>query len=647
MRTTGRYYLVFLYRLLVVLFIYMVCRYLFYAFNKDLFRGINAADALLIMQGGLKFDIATLFYFNGVFILLMLLPVRFRNTASYQRVVGWSFFIFNGLAVLLNCIDIIYYRFTLRRSTRSVFGEFEHETNKSVLLFQFLKDYWYIVLLFLFLIWLMNKLYHLITVKPVADRSRFFYVHAVLILLVTVTLAVGGIRGDFKHSTRPITISNAGDYVKRPNEIYLVLNTPFCMVRTWNVHRLREVNFFTEKELNRIYTPVHLPMKDSTPFRKQNVVVILLESYSKEVTGFYNRHLDDGTYTGYTPFLDSLMQHSKVYWNSFANGRKSIDALPSVLGSIPAGMDPFVLTPYASDSTYALPHILGDQGYHTSFFHGAPNGSMGFTALVKLLGIEHYFGKDEYNNDADFDGMWGIWDEPFFQYFAHTLSGFKEPFFSTFFSVSSHHPFKVPEQYTNKFKKGPIPVLECVGYTDMALRKFFETASRQPWFKNTLFIISADHSTVTFHPEYETPWGDISIPIVLYHPGDSTLKGVDSTRIIQQIDVMPSVLSYLHYPEPYFAFGKNVFDTTRSSLNFGVSYINGYRWFEGEYLLFFDGKKSKSLFNYRKDPLFRNNLLKQEPERVNTMEMHVKAFMQQYTNRLIRNQLVAGADTDR
>ena len=642
MYTTGRYYLVFLYRLLVVVLVYMLCRYLFFLFNKELFQEISFRDGLLVMKGGLKFDIAALFYFNGLFIFLMLFPVRQRTSVLYQRVLLWIFMLLNGLALLLNCIDIIYYRFTLRRSTRAVFGEFEHEINKSKLLFRFLVDYWYMIIVFVLLLGLMYWMYSRLPIKPIKDKSRYFYLHAVAMLLLTATLAVGGIRGDFKHSTRPITISNAGEYVRRSNEVYLVLNTPFCMVRTWNVSRLKEVDFYSDRELNQVYTPIHIPKKDTTAFKKQNVVIILLESFSKEVTGFYNRKLNNGTYEGYSPFLDSLMQHSKIYWNSFANGRKSIDALPSILASIPSGADPFVLTPYASDSIYSLPHILRDKGYHTSFFHGAPNGSMGFSALLKLLGVEHYYGKDEYNNDADFDGMWGIWDEPFFQYFANTLSTFKEPFFTTLFSVSSHHPFVVPEQYANVFKKGPVPVLECIGYTDMALRKFFETAKQQPWFNNTLFVISADHATVTFHPEYETAWGDVAIPIILYHPHDASLMGVDSSRVIQQIDVMPTVLSYLNYQEPFFAFGKNVLDTNHQQLNFSVSYFNGYRWIEGPYLLFFNGQTSRSLFNYKDDPLFLNNLLDSEPQRVQIMEKHVKAFMQQYTNRLIRNQLVVG-----
>jgi len=366
------------------------------------------------------------------------------------------------------------------------------------------------------------------------------------------------------------------------------------------------------------------------------VVIFILESWGKESVGAYNKDLDNGTYQGFTPFLDSLMAVSKVYWNSFASGRKSIDAIPSLLAGIPNGQDPFILTPYASDSLHGLPKILRDEGYNTSFFHGAPNGSMGFKALVNLLGVEHYYGKDEYNNDADFDGIWGIWDEPFFQFFEKTINTFKQPFFSTIFSVSSHHPFKLPEQYKGKFRKGPLPVMECISYTDMALRKFFEKASQTDWFKNTVFVISADHATVSYHPEYKNEWGDVAIPIVLYSPGDSSFHGLDS-GIIQQTDIIPSLLSYMNYDKPFLAFGENVFNKNR--INFSVSYTGGYRWIEDDYLLFFDGIKTRSLYNYKKDRLFKENLVDKNPEIVAKLERNLKAFIQQYNNRLIRNQL--------
>lgn len=635
------YYWAFLYRIGIVLLLYMLCRFLFYILNTGLFHHITWGEWRTILKGGMVFDIAAMFYFNGLFILLMLLPFRFTRNPGYQQVVKYVFFITNGIALLLNCIDFIYYRFTLRRSTLSVLGEFSNETNKSKLAGHFFIDYWYVILIFAALIGLMVFLYQ--RVKARSDTSgksnSWFYSKAVLILAVAIFLAIGGIRGDYKHSTRPITISNAGEYVTRPDHMYLVLNTPFCMVRTWRNTGLKEMHFYSDEEVESIYTPVHIPGKDSTSFKKDNVVIILLESFSKEAVGAYNKDLQGGAYKGYTPFLDSLMQVSKVYWNSFANGRKSIDALPSVLAGIPSGYDPFVLTPYASDSIHSLPQILKEEGYHTSFFHGAPNGSMGFKALINLLGIEHYYGKNEYNNDKDFDGVWGIWDEPFLQYFSSTLSTFHQPFFSTVFSVSSHHPFKVPAQYTGQFRKGPIPVLECISYTDMALRKFFESASKTDWFKHTLFVISADHSTQAFTPEYQNAWGDVAIPIVLYHPGDSTLRGVDSSGVIQQIDIMPGVLSYLHYNKPYLAFGEKF--TGGQRLNFAVFSGNEYRWIENDYLLFFDGKQSKALFNYKTDRFFSNNLLEAEKDTALLMEKHLKAFIQQYNNRLLRNKLVA------
>lgn len=105
---------------------------------------------------------------------------------------------------------------------------------------------------------------------------------------------------------------------------------------------------------------------------KKNIVIFILESFGKEAIGGYNKDLDGGSYKGYTPFIDSLMQHSLVYENSFANGRKSIDAIPSILASIPNGHNPFVLTPYASDSVQGLPQILKEEGYHASFFMAGP-----------------------------------------------------------------------------------------------------------------------------------------------------------------------------------------------------------------------------------------------------------------------------------
>ncbi len=105
---------------------------------------------------------------------------------------------------------------------------------------------------------------------------------------------------------------------------------------------------------------------------------------------------------------------------------------------------------------------------------------MGYTAFTQLAGFQHYYGMDEYGNSADSDGMWGIWDHKFFPFFAEKLNEFPQPFFATLFTVSSHHPFKVPKEFEGKFKGGSKPILKCIEYTDYSLRELFKTISKEP-----------------------------------------------------------------------------------------------------------------------------------------------------------------------
>src|SRR6185369_3185531 len=321
----------------------------------------------------------------------------------------------------------------------------------------------------------------------------------------SVYLFVGGARGGFRSSTRPITLSNAAAYAAVPNDINIVLNTPFAFMRTAKANVIEKVNYFSsEQELDQVFTPLRIP-KDTAAFNPQNVVVIILESFSKEFIGIYNKDIDDGNYKGYTPFLDSLINVSHAYQYSLANGRKSIDAMPSVISSIPSIEVPYVLSHFSGNKVNSLAGLLRDKGYYTAFFHGAPNGSMGFDAFANLSGFDNYFGRTEYNNDDDFDGYWGIWDEPFLQFYAKKMDSFKQPFFTTLFTVSSHHPYNLPDGYENKFKGGPKIVHRTIEYTDFALKRFFKSASVMPWFTNTLFVITADHASAEIQvPEYNS-----------------------------------------------------------------------------------------------------------------------------------------------
>ncbi len=630
-------YLLIVYRIAVLLVFYALLRVLFYAFNCDLFPSVTLEGFACIMLGGMRFDISAIMYINALFILFYILSFGLKMRKNVMRVLNAIFFVFNGIGFATCCIDFIYYRFILKRTTFNVLDILQGEQNMVALWLQFLVDYWYVFLLFALIMWLFVRVTLLARPCPTPIRRAWGrVVFGVVVLAVVSGLSVAAIRGGFRHSTRPITISNAAAYTTSPEESAIVLNTPFSIIRTIGKKSFEPCSFFSAEEADSIFSPVKQYTEyQDVPLRRRNVVVFILESFSREFLSSFNPTLEDGRYEGYTPFLDSLAEHSLIFTNAFANGRKSIDAMPSILASVPSLQLPYVVSEYSNNRVNSLASLLGKEGYRTEFFHGAPNGSMGFDSFAKIAGFDAYKGKDEYDNDDDFDGIWGIWDDKFFSYFADELAQMKEPFCAALFSLSSHHPFKVPAEYEGRFPKGSLPVEECIGYSDYALRLFFEKAQKEAWFDSTLFVITADHSGVPDHDEYNNNMQAFAVPIMFYAPGDSTLVGVDR-RLAQQTDIMPSVLSYLHYSKPFVSFGNNLFD--ESVERFTLNYNNDvYQIAMGDSVAYFDGHQLQGLFNRVSDPALRCNML--ENGRGEVLLNKAKAYIQHYNNRMINNDL--------
>jgi len=590
------------------------------------------------MRGGVMFDTSAVLYLNVLYFLFYLLPFSFKFTEYYQRMLKWIFMSVNGLGLAFNYIDIIYYRFILKRTTASAFDIVSNDAGNYRLIARFFYDFWYIATIWLITLYLLERLYSLFTPTPVFRGKGWRYQVSTVIALILVSgLSVIGMRGGYMPSTRPISMNNAGKYVNSVEEMSLVQNTPFCILRTWGKKAFETRHYFTsEDELNKIYSPVRIP-KTVEAQKHDNVVVIILESFSREFVGSLNKNLNNGQYKGYTPFIDSLINKSFVFTNAFANGRKSIDAIPSITASIPALVVPYVISERSGNRINSLAGLLANEGYQTAFFHGAPNGSMGFDAFAKIAGFNRYVGKNEYADDEGFDGVWGIWDEPFFQFFANQMNQMKEPFFTTIFSVSSHHPFKVPEKYMAQFPEEHIPLQKCIRYTDLALRKFFEKASKMPWYKNTLFVITSDHCSESDFKEYKTAVNYYAAPLIFFK-GDGTLVGKDDS-LAQQIDIMPTVLGYLNYPKPYVAFGNNLFDPT--SQRFVINYLeDSYQFLIGDLALYFTDNKLTAIYNRKNDPYLLDNLMGRSP--FDDQQKLFKAVVQQFNNRMVQDRLVVG-----
>ena len=623
--------------LLIVMAIYTLSRVFFYWINLDLYPNVDNAHFLEMIMGGWRFDLTALLYLNSLYILLILLPlpIQIRNNKHYIRVTNYSFYIPNIIGLIANCMDMVYVRFTDRRTTCTLFTEFQNDGNLTEIILQAAGQYWYVTLFGIAIIALLiiasRKTWQ---IKTPSSTWMYYLTNSVL-MVVSIYFVVIGIRGGFGKYTRPITISNAMQYANSPQETAILLNTPFSLMKSLENTTYVHPQYFTDDEAETIFSPIHIDeIEENERLGKTNIVIVILESFSKEYIGFYNQHIDG--YQGYTPFLDSLLAHSVTYTHSFASGRKSIDAMPSVLSSIPMLIEPYIVTPYSTNAVSSLAECLRDEGYATAFFHGAPNGSMGFQAYARSAGFEQYFGMDEYDGIDAFDGTWAIWDEEFLQYYAQRMSQMPEPFMTTVFTASSHHPFRVPERYEGVFPQGDQPIHPCLGYTDHALRKFFAYVQQQAWYENTLFVITADHTNQVSLPEYATAKGLFEVPIAFYSPQWSQGE-VHEQSAVSQTDIMPSVLAYLGYQKPFFAFGKDIL-TKEKETPWAVCYNHpAYQLLSDSILLQFDGQNTYAVYNYQNDPLLQNNIASEI--NYSAMERYLRAYIQQYIYRLTTNQL--------
>lgn len=531
----------------------------------------------------------------------------------------------NALFIIANLVDVGYFPFTRKRSTYDLLEQIGGQTDLKQLLPQFIKDFWWIPIFFILFIVGLIFLYNRVAcaeVKLTARSKPKDWIVVGLLFLLTTGFSVLAVRGGLQRI--PIDIVNAGS-VTAPEEIPIVLNTPFTLIKSVGRQSLEEVNYFTEAELKKLFNPVH-HFSDST-LRKQNVVVLILESFSKEYTGLGNRK-------SITPFLDSLMSRSLVFTNAFSNGTKSIEGIPAIISSIPTFMEnPFINSVYANNLQTTFASLLKDEGYATAFFHGGINGTMNFDDWSATAGYKQYFGKNEYNNDEDFDNFWGIWDEPFLQYAVKKMMDLPEPFHTAIFTLSSHHPYFVPAKYKNKFAKGRLENSESVAYADYALRRFFETAKKTKWFKNTLFVLSADHASISSDPFYSNVVGNQSIPILFYKP-DNSLIG-EYPKNFSQIDILPSVMQQIGYNKPFFAFGKSYLSKAHDPSYY---YGGGMCYCYTDSMLFsISENKLHTAINYQRDSTLSINLVFQYPETDSSIMRQYKAIIQTYNNTLIKN----------
>lgn len=627
-------------RLLVVYMAFMFARFAFYYFNNNLIDPINNKDIPSLIRGSLMFDTVSILYLNIPFIFLSLVPFRFRERKSYQKRLFIVYMFLNSLGLLVNFADVFYYPF---KQSRLVLGDLflVKEDSFSLLIVDFIADYWYGFIFYFLILGFLYCCYRFIgNGKSIISDNRRYYIVNSAYLGAMVFITVFFVRGaSLSKASYPISMSDAFLYTDNASHTSLILSNPFCLFRTLSKSKkVPKLEYFDKKTAEAYFPTTHHLSASSSEFsidRKTNVFIIILESFGKAHIKSLSDQFKKKRPTN-TPFLDSLLHEGYLFTNAYQNGNRSMDALPAIWASIPSFKEPFLSLPNSVADYHALPACMNEMGYHTAFMHGAVKESMGFVSFGKNLDIQEFQSREEYEAERggdDFDGKWGIWDHKFWPFVHQKVNEMQKPFFTTVFTLSSHHPFSIPKEFKGKFSPGTLPIHRAIKYSDYALEKFFEEIKKEPWFNNTLFIITADHASGADSPKFLKPPHNYSIPILFYHPGKN-FKGRDN-KIMQHIDIMPTVLGMLDYKKPYFAFGKNHFDVNTQKDHFAINFSNSaFNCTTDSYYYQFNEKNVLVKADYVKDPLWKNNLIKHKTVEDENDILYFKAFLQQYYSHL-------------
>ena len=635
----------FLLKIGLVFILFMISRWLFIYFNSDLIKVETLSEILRLSYYGLKFDLVSIIYLQAIFIVMFFLPGRPSSNLWYNKTLSFFYFFGSFIGLGLNFVDFAYYRFNLTRINAQFFESIENEDNKFNLILHFSFEYIHLIILYFFVVIIWIYTYRLIKVK--LTKRKFDILNLIkssLIFLIVMFLCVGGVRGDYKKSTRPITLIHAMENVNIPQHADVILNSPFTVIRTLGKTNFKSTNIFTKNEIKKIVKPIKFYPNKGNINIKPNVMIFILESMGREYWGSLNSKKNIPNYKGYTPFLDSLANHSLRFPNFYANSRKSIHGMPAILAGIPSFETAYTSSAYSNQPVESIVSVTKELGYTTSFFHGASNGSMGFLGFSKTLGFDNYYGKDEFDNDLEFDGYWGIWDEPFFQFTKEKIDNTKQPFLTTLFSVTSHEPYIIPEKYEGFFDKGYVPMHKVVGYTDYALKNFFDEAKKESWFDNTIFIFTADHGNQTYYSYYEKIINRFANPLMIYWP-KGNLNGV-SLKLGQHMDIFPTIADLIGYGKPFRSWGKSLISDTETD-SFVVNYFGGGSYFmmNEDYTVVSNGEKITGFYNSN-DRGLENNLINMPNTDMENLALKFQVFLEDYMNRVVEGDMFYNDNND-
>jgi phosphoglycerol transferase MdoB-like AlkP superfamily enzyme len=529
------------------------------------------------------------------FLLLVVLYYVKRNVPKgFIRFLNIFLSLALSLYFIVSMVDIGYFDFY---GSRLNIGVFSWMGSPMLVLKTLVSDYhyWLYITVTFIAIWgivkLVKKLTKTFLINPFALKRKKIFT---LKILAFALILFAGLRGSL-------------DFKNRPLEPMAALFSPYALVNNITINGAFNL---VHNLSNRIidFLPVDVALQQTSEYlgfgikndgfplsrtqagrdssSSKNLVLVIMESMSADQTGLY------GTNKGLTPFIDSLARNSICFPNIYTSGVHTHNGLYSTLYSHPAILDRIGVREgaLANLNFYGLPHILKERGYNNTFLI---TGDGNFDSMIGFFpenGFDKFVSQDDFPK-SDRASSWGVSDHVLFNktmYIMDSVYTSGSPFFMSYMTISTHTPWTLPKDEKIPELVGDNMEDRSYSYADWAIKQFIDQAKSKPWYNNTVFAFVADHGQ-RFNLVYDMPLSYHHTPFFIFEPGKDTVLWDE--KIGLQIDVFPSIMSYMGVEFENNTLGTDLFNHTRpyayfsaddkigvlDSVHFYVENINGHK----------------------------------------------------------------------
>ena len=371
------------------------------------------------------------------------------------------------------------------------------------------------------------------------------------------------------------------------------------------------------------------PAERTLPIR--NVVVILMESFAGHSVGAL------GSRNDITPNFDRLAKQGLLFDRFFSNGTHTHQGMFATMACFPnlPGFEYLMQTPEGGHKLSGLPALLSARDYDDVYVYNGDFAWDNQSGFFGNQGMTTFIGRNDFVNPVFSDPTWGVSDQDMFDRANEELSHNygKKPFYALLQTLSNHTPYALPKDLPVKPVTGQGRLdehLTAMRYSDWALGQFFEKASKQPYYKDTLFVIVGDHGFGNHQQVTELDLGRFNVPLLLIAPGIQDAFGAVNHTVGTQVDIVPTIMGRLGGETRHQCWGRDLLNLPAGDPGIGIIKPSGSEQIvglvQGDRILIESKDMSPRLYRYQLGSEFKAELIDSpdQPDLVKKLESYIQ-----------------------